>query len=469
MSKAAPLTTPARSPSKRELTAYPPPPKGKCSMIFVYAAEMMRTVSPVASARKTPRYWCSPRFLNASSGPYADELSPSAPRPTQARNAASEMCWKSSGSWMSFGPPSSARLRRCHCVGSRGGSGSWSGGGALLGADPGAEESMAEAEVVARTFVRARAPGRRGHFINDFAALRPSRRQSSTPTPRYQAPASSSPGCAAVRRSISAIRAPCPGSYCGIASLRRADRHQAGLERRGRAARERIDQLLHAARERGEARARFLSAAPSECAADETSLSVGGERVQRRKGGAQLEPVGISGVDPGLDRVPEKPAAGSQAVREKLGDAAPLRRRTAERLAEKGELLAPRQQARAQRLSETARQRIDGAVPLEEPERRSSAGGAGRDSERGGKPRELARSVEDSERRPLHQEPATRVGPQLAARAVLGIDEERLDAVFAQRQRGTQPCGARSDHDHGVRHQVALASAARTSRASARA
>jgi hypothetical protein len=48
---------------------YPPPPKGKCSMILVYAAEMTRTVRPVARARKMARYWCWPRFLKASSGP----------------------------------------------------------------------------------------------------------------------------------------------------------------------------------------------------------------------------------------------------------------------------------------------------------------------------------------------------------------------------------------------------------------
>jgi len=38
-------------------------------MIFEYAAAMMMTVKAVRSARKTARYWCSPRFLNASSGP----------------------------------------------------------------------------------------------------------------------------------------------------------------------------------------------------------------------------------------------------------------------------------------------------------------------------------------------------------------------------------------------------------------
>jgi hypothetical protein len=35
MISAAPLTTPARGPIKREVTMYPPPPNGKCWMIFV--------------------------------------------------------------------------------------------------------------------------------------------------------------------------------------------------------------------------------------------------------------------------------------------------------------------------------------------------------------------------------------------------------------------------------------------------
>ncbi len=34
-------------------TTYPPPPDGKCSMIRVYAYEMMKTVTAVPMARKT--------------------------------------------------------------------------------------------------------------------------------------------------------------------------------------------------------------------------------------------------------------------------------------------------------------------------------------------------------------------------------------------------------------------------------
>ena len=56
-----------------------------------YAAEMMNTVIAMTAASATARYVCSWRFRNASSGPYADEESPSAPRPTQARNGISEM------------------------------------------------------------------------------------------------------------------------------------------------------------------------------------------------------------------------------------------------------------------------------------------------------------------------------------------------------------------------------------------
>jgi hypothetical protein len=59
---------------------------------------MMRTVPAIISARKTERYACDPRALNASSGPYAEEDNPSAPRPTQARKAARETAWKIRGS-----------------------------------------------------------------------------------------------------------------------------------------------------------------------------------------------------------------------------------------------------------------------------------------------------------------------------------------------------------------------------------
>src|SRR5450755_3472061 len=53
---------------------------------------MMNTVAAVASAMYSPRWVCAPSALNASSGPYAEEERPSAPRPTHAMNAASAMC-----------------------------------------------------------------------------------------------------------------------------------------------------------------------------------------------------------------------------------------------------------------------------------------------------------------------------------------------------------------------------------------
>jgi hypothetical protein len=56
-------------------------------MICEYATEMTSTVTAVASASATARYVCAPSARNASSGPYADDDSPSAPRPTQARSA----------------------------------------------------------------------------------------------------------------------------------------------------------------------------------------------------------------------------------------------------------------------------------------------------------------------------------------------------------------------------------------------
>src|SRR5438876_3637827 len=104
-------------------------------MIFEYAAAMTSTVSAVRRARKTARYWWSPRFLNASSGPYALEESPSAPRPTQARNAASERLWKSCGSSRFFGPPRSTRFTFCHRE--RGAEGMSGAGGGLLGCGAG--------------------------------------------------------------------------------------------------------------------------------------------------------------------------------------------------------------------------------------------------------------------------------------------------------------------------------------------
>jgi hypothetical protein len=54
---------------------------------------MTKTVAAIASARKNASPVCSPSWRKASSGPYADELRPSAPRPTHARNAMSEMWW----------------------------------------------------------------------------------------------------------------------------------------------------------------------------------------------------------------------------------------------------------------------------------------------------------------------------------------------------------------------------------------
>ncbi len=63
-------------------------------MTWLYASEMMNTVAAVAIAMYSPRCVCAPSALNASSGPYADDESPSAPRPTHAMNAASAMCWR---------------------------------------------------------------------------------------------------------------------------------------------------------------------------------------------------------------------------------------------------------------------------------------------------------------------------------------------------------------------------------------
>src|SRR5439155_17310940 len=91
---------------------------------------MIRTVNAVAAARKTARYVCSPRFLNASSGPYADEYSPSAPSPTQATNAMSEMWRKRCGSCRSLGPP--RRNRFSLCAGLRRCSGGTDSAGVLI-------------------------------------------------------------------------------------------------------------------------------------------------------------------------------------------------------------------------------------------------------------------------------------------------------------------------------------------------
>src|SRR4051794_16658171 len=70
---------------------------------------MMNTVAPVAIARNTARYVFSPSALNASSGPYADDDRPSAPSPTHARNATSDMWWNTLGSRRFLPLPSSQR------------------------------------------------------------------------------------------------------------------------------------------------------------------------------------------------------------------------------------------------------------------------------------------------------------------------------------------------------------------------
>src|SRR5579864_1401654 len=73
---------------------------------------MMKTVAVVASARKKRRPVCSPSWRNSSSGPYADDDSPSAPSPTHASSAISESLWKACGSRTSFGGPKRKRRRR---------------------------------------------------------------------------------------------------------------------------------------------------------------------------------------------------------------------------------------------------------------------------------------------------------------------------------------------------------------------
>ena len=55
---------------------------------------MIRIVTTDASATNRLRCVCRPSARNASSGPYADEDSPSAPSPTHAKNAMSERVWK---------------------------------------------------------------------------------------------------------------------------------------------------------------------------------------------------------------------------------------------------------------------------------------------------------------------------------------------------------------------------------------
>ena len=67
-------------------------------MTWLYAREMMNTVAAVASARYKPemrvRAERAERFFRA----VAEDDRPSAPSPTQARNAASAMCWRVAGS-----------------------------------------------------------------------------------------------------------------------------------------------------------------------------------------------------------------------------------------------------------------------------------------------------------------------------------------------------------------------------------
>src|ERR1700686_1818975 len=55
---------------------------------------------------------CGPSALYASSGPYADDERPSAPRPTQARKAMRVVWWKISGSLTSRALPITMRRRR---------------------------------------------------------------------------------------------------------------------------------------------------------------------------------------------------------------------------------------------------------------------------------------------------------------------------------------------------------------------
>src|SRR5205807_430787 len=67
---------------------------------------MMKTVTATAMARKMASEWWPSRWRKASSGPYAEEDRPSAPRPTQAKKAISEMCRKRFGFRRSRGRPS---------------------------------------------------------------------------------------------------------------------------------------------------------------------------------------------------------------------------------------------------------------------------------------------------------------------------------------------------------------------------
>jgi len=66
---------------------------------------MTKIVSTVPAATNSARTGCTPRVRNASSGPYDEEETPSAPSPTHAKKAIRETCWKIFGSKMSRGAP----------------------------------------------------------------------------------------------------------------------------------------------------------------------------------------------------------------------------------------------------------------------------------------------------------------------------------------------------------------------------
>src|SRR5262245_26387883 len=73
---------------------------------------MMKIVPAVAAARNTASEVWPPSARNVSSGPYALDESPSAPRPTHASNAMSEILWRTPGSLTSFGCPKTKRRTR---------------------------------------------------------------------------------------------------------------------------------------------------------------------------------------------------------------------------------------------------------------------------------------------------------------------------------------------------------------------
>src|SRR5512143_2023997 len=74
-------------------------------MRFEYAIEMTAIVTAVIATRTIASERWVPRARNASSGPYAEDESPSAPRPTHARNATRDTRWKMWGSLTSRGLP----------------------------------------------------------------------------------------------------------------------------------------------------------------------------------------------------------------------------------------------------------------------------------------------------------------------------------------------------------------------------